>query len=100
MKTETVVSGNSTSAGKFTETIEKLNRQTDLEARRWFEEKRKVGLPVLFWRMFERFFKAYWIRGGFRNGWNGFVTAVNHSLYQILAYAKYWELREREKGKM
>lgn len=87
-------------AGEFSQSIEELNRQTDLEAARWFEEKRKVRLPVIFWRMFARFLESYLIRGGLRRGWNGFVTAVNHSLYQLVAYAKYWELGEREKGKM
>ena len=82
----------------FTNMIGKLNHQTNFEARKWFREKRKVGVFTLSRKMLHRFFKAYFLQQGFRDGWIGFMLAVNGSLYQLLSYAKYWELKEREKG--
>ena len=82
----------------FTNMIGKLNHQTDFEARKWFREKRAIGVPRLLWKMFHRFFKAYVIQRGYLDGWIGYMLAVNSSLYQLFSYAKYWELMEREKG--
>lgn len=82
----------------FANMIGKLNHQTDFEARKWFREKRKINTGRLLWKMFHRFFKAYVIQRGWRDGWLGFMLAVNSALYQLLSYAKYWELKEREKG--
>ena len=87
-------------ASSFSEVVKQLNSETDAEGRRWFQEKRKVWFPAVFWRMFREFFGAYFLKGGWRSGYFGFMRAVNRSLYQLISYAKYWELHEGERGKM
>lgn len=75
--------------------LESLNRQTTLEARKWFEEKRVVGPVRCFVKAFTRFLKRYFFKQGFRDGTLGFTVAFFDSLYQILSYVKYWELRKK-----
>jgi len=80
----------------FTDAIAKLDRQTDLEARKWFREKRKIGLLKTLRRMIDRFFKAYVVKNGRKDGVIGLFLAVNAGMYQFLSYVKYWELLKRE----
>ena len=87
-------------AEHFTDSIRELNRDTDLEARKWFEEKRSVKLPFLFWNMAAEFFKTYFFKGTWRSGFIGFVRAVHQPLYQLMSYAKCWELTEQKRGRM
>lgn len=82
------------------ETIKNLNAATDVEARRWYQEKRKVYFPVILWKMFYQFVQAYVFKGGFRRGYFGFMEALNNSIHQLISFAKYWELNERERGRM
>ena len=42
-----------------------------------------------------RFIKRYFFKQGFRDGTVGFVVAFFDSLYQILSYVKYWELKRK-----
>lgn len=86
--------------GEFTETVRRLNTETDLEAQKWFREKQKILFPVVLWRAFRRFVSIYFFEGRYRDGFFGFMRAVNGSLYQLMSYAKYWELMERERGRM
>lgn len=76
----------------FTDAIAKLDRQTDLEARKWFREKRKVGVFSAIRKMVDRFFRAYVAKQGYKDGVIGLFLAVNSGMYQFLSFAKYWEL--------
>jgi glycosyltransferase involved in cell wall biosynthesis len=78
----------------FTDAVAKLDRQTDLEARKWFREKRKVGPFGILRKMADRFWKAYVVKEGYRDGVIGLFLAVNGAMYQFLSYAKTWELRQ------
>lgn len=84
----------------LSDTIRQLNVDTDREANRWFREKRRIGLPVVFWRMLQKGMRACFLEGGFRKGFLGLMRAVNESLYELFSYAKCWELKERERGRM
>ena len=81
----------------FTDAIAKLDRQTDLEARKWFRERRKVGLFSILRKMIDRFWRQYFGKKGYKDGVIGLFLAVNAGMYQFLSYAKYWELRKAEK---
>ena len=72
----------------------KLNRQTTLEAKKWVRDGRRIGLGKCLWRAFDRFFRAYFRKQGFRDGFLGFIVAYYASLYQIVSYAKYLELKK------
>ncbi len=81
----------------FTDAIAKLDRQTDLEAKKWFRENRKVGVFSILRKMVDRFWKAYVSKQGHKDGVIGLFLAVNSGMYQFLTYAKYWELK-RDSG--
>ena len=77
----------------FSDLFNGLNRQTTLEAQKWFDEKRKIGAGKMLWKACDRFFRTYIRKQGYKDGIVGFVIAVHSALYQILSYAKYQELK-------
>jgi len=76
-----------------------LNNQTTLEARKWFKERRKIGLLKTCRKFADRFLKAYVLKQGFRDGLLGFMVSYSGGLYQLLSYAKYREMLEAEEKK-
>ncbi|MFC1620765.1 glycosyltransferase family 2 protein [Candidatus Omnitrophota bacterium] len=75
----------------FSDLFSGLNRQTDLEAEKWFNEKRKIGGLKMFRKACDRFFRSYVRKKGYKDGVVGFVIATHGAMYQILSFAKYWE---------
>ncbi len=80
----------------FAELFRGLNAQTTLEAQKWFDEERKIGVGKMLWKAGDRFFRTYVRKKGYKDGIVGFVVAVNSAMYQVLSYAKYWELLGKE----
>ena len=80
----------------------KLNSQTTLEATKWLKlysdnpkkVNRKMNLPHALWRTIDRFVRVFIIKCGYRDGFTGFMLALMSSLYQIISYAKYIEMRD------
>ncbi len=83
----------------FTDAIAKLDRQTDLEAKKWFREKRKVGVFGTLRKMVDRFCRAYYSKKGHKDGVIGLFLAVNSGMYQFLSFAKYWEMKKAQTQK-
>lgn len=79
----------------FAELFRGLNAQTSLEAEKWFNEKRKIGAGKMLWKACDRFFRTYARKKGYKDGVVGLVVAVNSAMYQVLSYAKYWELKNK-----
>ena len=75
--------------------LEKMNRQTTLEAQKWLADGRRVTLGKALWRAVDRFFRTFVGKQGFRDGTLGFIVAWFASAYQVLSYAKYVETRQR-----
>lgn len=75
--------------------VEKLNRQTTLEAQKWVADKRRVTLGKALWRSVDRFVRTFVLKQGFRDGVLGFLVAWFASAYQVLSYAKYVEMYQR-----
>lgn len=73
----------------------KLNGQTTLEARKWVEDKRNIKLTKALWRAFDRFFRTYIRKKGYKDGFTGFMVAYFASLYQVVSYAKYWQMKKQ-----
>ncbi|MBI4343602.1 MAG: glycosyltransferase family 2 protein [Candidatus Omnitrophica bacterium] len=71
--------------------VEKMNRQTTLEARKWVQDGRTVTLGKALRRAADRFFRSFISKRGYRDGVLGFVVAWFASAYQLLSYAKYVE---------
>lgn len=84
----------------FTDAITKLDRQTDLEARKWFREKRNVGILSTARKTIDRFWRAYFLKEGHKDGVIGLFLAVNSGMYQFLSFAKYWELKRASRPKV
>ena len=73
--------------------IGKLNRQTTLEAEKWVRDGRKMTRSKALWRTVDRFYRSYFWKKGYKDGWIGFAAAVLGGLYQLVSYAKYWEIK-------
>lgn len=80
----------------FTDAIAKLDRQTDLEAQKWFREKRRIGIVGTLRKMIDRFWRAYFSKQGYKDGVIGLFLAVNSGMYQFLSFAKYWEMKKAQ----
>lgn len=82
----------------------KLNNQTTLEAKKWYKlsltNPKKAGYKMnllhALWRTFDRFFRAFIAKRGYRDGFIGFMVAYFSSLYQIISYAKYRDLVKKD----
>jgi glycosyltransferase involved in cell wall biosynthesis len=77
--------------------LNSVNFQTSLEARKWINTKRAMSFGHALWRAIDRFLRIYLRKKGYRDGFVGFMVAFFASLYQILSYAKYWELKKGDK---
>ncbi len=81
--------------------MDKTNKQTTFEATKWYKlslvdpkkAKRKMNTLHALWRTLDRFFRCFIGKAGWRDGFVGFMIAYYSSLYQIISYAKYRDLR-------
>lgn len=78
----------------FEDFVSKQNRHTTLEAQKWVESGRRVKLGKALWRTFDRFFRAYVGKKGYKEGFMGFILAAFGGWYQLLSYAKYLEFKQ------
>jgi glycosyltransferase involved in cell wall biosynthesis len=86
----------------FADALAKLNTQTTLEAKKWLavykenpkKANYKMNLFHALWRCGDRFLRAYLRKQGWRDGFRGFMISGLASLYQIVSYAKYWEMKQ------
>lgn len=79
----------------FAHYLAKLNGQTTLEAKKWIQTNRNMTFGKTLWRTIDRFPRAYLRKKGYKDGFIGFMVALFGSLYQIVSYAKYWEMKQR-----
>jgi len=90
----------------FKDFLNSVNNQSTLEAVKWYKlslvNPKKASLKMNFihalWRMFDRFFRRFIRKKGYKDGLYGFIVAYFDSLYQILSYAKYWEMKRESRG--
>ncbi len=73
--------------------LTKLNGQTTLEAKKWINTNRQMTLGRAVWRTLDRFPRTFFGKKGYKDGFIGFMVAFFASLYQIISYAKYWEMK-------
>ena len=77
----------------FEDFVNKMNKQTTLEAIKWARDKRNMGLGKALWRMCDRFMRTFFRKKAYKDGLIGFMISIFAGLYQILSYAKYRELK-------
>lgn len=72
------------------DSVSEILRKTDRYTQYELDKKRgkRYGALAFLWRPFFRFFKAYVLKGGFRDGVPGFVRACLEGYYQFIFLAK------------
>lgn len=60
------------------------------------EKKKKVGLSEVLFRPWWRFFRAYFLRFGFLDGWQGLAIARIIAIYTFLRYLKVYQVQREE----
>ena len=78
--------------------IEKLNRYTDMEAKRLYEKGRPFHWLKLFYQPSKEFFNRYIKLRGYKDGLIGLFLAVMMAFYTQVSYIKLWEIYNRERG--
>lgn len=76
--------------------LSSLNRQTTLEARKWIHTGRQMSFGRALWRTLDRFPRSFIGKKGYKDGFYGFMIAFFASLYQIMSYAKYVEMKKKK----
>jgi len=74
--------------------LNSVNRQSTLEAVKWVKTGRKMTLLWASWRAIDRFFRRYIKKQAYKDGMYGFVIAYFDTLYQILSYMKFLEMKK------
>ena len=80
----------------FEHFLASLNRQTTLEAKKWITTGREMSFGKALWRTLDRFPRIFIRKKGYKDGLVGFMIALFASFYQILSYAKYWEMKNNQ----
>lgn len=72
------------------DSVSDILRKTDHYTQHELEKKRgkRYGGLAFVWRPFFRFFKAYILKGGFRDGMPGFIRACLEGYYQFIFLSK------------
>ncbi|HOD12665.1 MAG TPA: glycosyltransferase family 2 protein [Candidatus Omnitrophota bacterium] len=78
----------------FEHFLASLNRQTTLEAEKWITTGRQMSGGRALWRTIDRFFRSFIGKKGYKDGFIGFMIAFFASLYQVMSYAKYWQMKK------
>lgn len=81
----------------FSHFITKFNRETDLEAEKWIQDKRKMSFGLALFKATDRFFRAFLTKKGYKDGFLGFILSCFSSWYQLVTYAKYWEMKQKNR---
>lgn len=80
------------------DSVSDIIRKTDQYTNNELDKKRgkRYGIVAFFWRPFFRWFKAYVMKGGFRDGLPGFIRACLEGHYQFIMLSKMAELRKKQ----
>jgi len=78
--------------------LKKMERYSSLMAKRMLKEGRTFAPHQLLIRPAFAFFKRYFLRWGFLDGFQGFLMAKLYSSYTFQKYAKFWELKNQAKA--
>lgn len=75
------------------EHIRQMISFTDLMAKDYYQKNIPIGIGKLIFSPFVKFFRAYFLFGGFRDGFYGFVICTLSSMATFLKYAKAIQLK-------
>jgi glycosyltransferase involved in cell wall biosynthesis len=77
--------------------IQRINRFTTISSGELRTQGERWRLSDALLRPAFRFFRSYFLKRGFMEGFAGFYVAVTAAMYVFLKYAKLWELELKEK---
>ncbi|HWH77115.1 MAG TPA: hypothetical protein VNT76_07075, partial [Candidatus Binatus sp.] len=77
--------------------IQRINRFTSISSREFKKDGGRWRLMDALLRPAVRFFRFYFLKRGFMEGFAGFYVAATAAVYVFLKYAKLWELELEEK---
>jgi glycosyltransferase involved in cell wall biosynthesis len=77
--------------------IQRINRYTSISSEELRKQDQRWRLSDALLRPAFRFFRSYFLKRGFMEGFAGFHVAVTAAMYVFLKYAKLWELELKEK---
>jgi len=72
--------------------LQKINQYSSLSAQKMLESGKTVSWLMVFVKAFFGFFRAYILRKGFIDGWQGLVVSISTALS---VYLKYIKLKEK-----
>jgi len=52
----------------------------------------------MFFRPASRFFRRYFLKQGFRDGWQGFIAAIGDAFHNIFSFARFLEVKRHKKS--
>jgi hypothetical protein len=82
----------------FDHYLEKLNRYTSLGAGELFRKGKRTNLFDVIFRPWAGFFKMYFVKKGFLDGFPGFILAVSSAFHVFSKYVKLWHLSSVPNG--
>ncbi|WP_320052095.1 glycosyltransferase family 2 protein [uncultured Acetobacteroides sp.] len=77
----------------ITSILEKTNIYSDKEIQKSIEKGKNYSILSCLFHCFHRFFKVYFIKGGFLDGRAGFVNAALIAHYKFASISKIWEYK-------
>jgi hypothetical protein len=85
------------SCESISEHLRSLDRYTTLAAEDLWQRQKQSRWTQLLGSALTAFVKTYWLKQGFRDGMQGFVIACLAGHYNLVKYAKLWELEQRHR---
>ncbi|MFH1823759.1 MAG: glycosyltransferase family 2 protein [Candidatus Firestonebacteria bacterium] len=76
--------------------FQRFNKYTTLSANEMYKEDKKGCFINLMLNPFFTFFKMYFLKLGFLDGFSGFVVCFLSSFYNFVKYSKLWELTRKK----
>ncbi len=70
--------------------ISRMNTYTTLELEKFEERGIKFSASLFFVRPTSEFLKRYLLKGGFKQGWYGFIFSLLYAFYKLVAAIKLW----------
>lgn len=74
--------------------FKRMDRYSDLSARQYLKEGRRIGWPAIVARSWFTFFQMWILKRGCLDGVNGLLLAVLYSQYTFIKYAKLKEMTQ------
>ncbi len=81
----------------FEDFLNKMNKQTTLEATKLTKSEKGMRLGRAIRRTIDRFLRMFLRKKAYKDGFTGFMLSIFAGLYQIISYAKYREMKLKTK---